>query len=128
MTPILSSVILLFGIALICGIVLTLTSIFLSVKGDEKTEAIRECLPGANCGACGYTGCDGYAKALSNGEATSTALCVPGGDKAAKEIADILNIGTDGVNAHLRIIFSRLGASSRTEAVSIAIRHHLIDA
>ena len=45
-----------------------------------------------------------------------------------KEIADILNIGTDGVNAHLRIIFSRLGASSRTEAVSIAIRHHLIDA
>ena len=92
MTPILSSVILLFGIALICGIVLTLTSIFLSVKGDEKTEAIRECLPGANCGACGYTGCDGYAKALSNGEATSTALCVPGGDKAAKEIADILGV------------------------------------
>lgn len=45
-----------------------------------------------------------------------------------KETAKELGIGTDGVNAHLRIIFSRLGASSRTEAVSIAIRHHLIDA
>ena len=43
-----------------------------------------------------------------------------------KEISDIMGIGIDGVNAHLRVIFSRLGAASRTEAVSIAIRTHLL--
>jgi len=37
-----------------------------------------------------------------------------------------MGIGADGVNAHLRVIFSRLGASSRTEAVSIAIRTQLL--
>ena len=41
-----------------------------------------------------------------------------------KEISDIMGIGADGVNAHLRGIFSRLNASSRTEAVSIALRNH----
>ena len=43
-----------------------------------------------------------------------------------KEISDIMGIGADGVNAHLRVIFSRLGAASRTEAVSIAIRTQLL--
>jgi DNA-binding NarL/FixJ family response regulator len=43
-----------------------------------------------------------------------------------KEISEIIGIGADGVNAHLRAIFSRLGAASRTEAVSIAIRMNLI--
>ena len=43
-----------------------------------------------------------------------------------KEISDIMGIGTDGVNAHLRVIFTRLGAVSRTEAVSIALRLNLL--
>ena len=43
-----------------------------------------------------------------------------------KSISDRLEIGPDGVNAHLRTIFSRLGASSRTEAVAIALRKHLL--
>ena len=43
---------------------------------DEKAEAIQEILPGANCGACGYSGCSGYAAALSKGEA-KPGLCSP---------------------------------------------------
>ena len=43
-----------------------------------------------------------------------------------KKISDIMGIGADGVNAHLRVIFSRLNASSRTEAVSTAIRLNLL--
>ena len=43
-----------------------------------------------------------------------------------KAISDRLEIGPDGVNAHLRAIFSKLGASSRTEAVAIALRKHLL--
>ena len=51
-------------IGLICGVGLAVASHVMAVKEDERFPAIRECLPGANCGACGFTGCDGYAKAL----------------------------------------------------------------
>lgn len=80
------------AIAVVCGVILTVASRLFAVKEDEKYVAIRDCLPGANCGACGYSGCDGYAKALSTGECTETNLCVPGGDGAAKEIASILGV------------------------------------
>ena len=43
-----------------------------------------------------------------------------------KAISDQLDIGPDGVNAHLRTIFLKLGASSRAEAVAIALRKHLL--
>ena len=89
--------ILLGVIALICAIILTLSNRFFGVKEDETAVAIRACLPGANCGACGYTGCDGYAKALADGSEGKTNLCVPGGDKTAKEIAAILGVEAEDV-------------------------------
>ncbi len=94
---ILIPVLVLFGVALFCGVILTLTDKFFGVKEDEKAVAIRECLPGANCGACGYTGCDSYAKALANGTTHATNLCIPGGSKSASEIATILGVEAEDV-------------------------------
>ena len=68
--PILIPTIILFAISLVCGVILTLSSVLFGVKEDETFKAVRDCLPGANCGACGYSGCDGYAKALSEGMAS----------------------------------------------------------
>ena len=87
----------LLGIGIVCAVVLTLANIFFGSKEDETFEAIRECLPGVNCGACGYSGCDGYAKALSGKETEATNLCIPGGDGAAKQIADILGVEAEDV-------------------------------
>lgn len=42
------------------------------------------------------------------------------------DIARLLDIGEDGVKFHLRSLFTKLGAATRTEAVAIALRHHLI--
>lgn len=81
-----------FAIAAVCAVLLTLASHFFAVKEDETAIAIRDCLPGANCGACGYSGCDGYAKALSEKREEKTNLCIPGGDGAAKQIADVLGV------------------------------------
>ncbi len=92
LTPILLAIGILAAIALICAILLTVSSVFFSVKEDETATAIRDCLPGANCGACGYSGCDGYAKALADKATDATNLCVPGGDGTAKEIAAILGV------------------------------------
>ena len=43
-----------------------------------------------------------------------------------KEIANILGIRKDGVEDHIKIIFAKLGAANRAEAVAIALRKHLL--
>jgi len=43
-----------------------------------------------------------------------------------KEIASALGIRKDSVEDYLRTLFSKLGASNRTEAVAIALKKHLL--
>ena len=78
-------------IGLICAVGLAVASSVMAVKEDTRFTEIRACLPGANCGACGYTGCDGYAKALLE-PGTKTNLCVPGADAVAAQIAALLDM------------------------------------
>ena len=85
-------VIILGGIGLAAGILLSIAAIVFAVKEDEKAKAIAEALPGANCGACGYSGCSGYAAALSEGKTTDTGLCAPGGAAASAAISQILGV------------------------------------
>lgn len=82
------------GIGLLAGVILAIASIVMAVPKDEMAEALEEVLPGANCGACGFSGCSGYAAALSKGEA-KVGLCSPGGEECAKTCAQVL--GTDEV-------------------------------
>ena len=56
---ILYAVLIVGGVGLFIGIALGIAGKFLSVEVDEKEVAIREALPGNNCGGCGYPGCDG---------------------------------------------------------------------
>ena len=97
MSPVLLAIISVTAIGLICAVVLAVASHFMGVPVNEKEVAIRECLPGANCGACGFTGCDGYAKALAEKEGIKTNLCVPGADAVAKKIADVLGVESEDV-------------------------------
>ena len=97
MLEIIIPIALLFGIAIVCAVLLTVSDHFFGIKENETYLAIRDCLPGANCGACGYSGCDGYAKALSEGATAATNLCVPGGDSTAKGIAESLGVEAEDV-------------------------------
>ena len=90
MSAFLTPVLLTVGIAAVASIMLALASKFFAVPVDEQQIAIRECLSGANCGACGYAGCDDYAKALADDPTVPSNLCAPGGDQAATKIAAIL--------------------------------------
>ena len=96
MNSILIAVLVIAATGLLASILLALASHFLKVEEDETAKRIRECLPGANCGACGYAGCDDYANALSNGGVKAN-LCVPGGDAVASEIASVLGVAADGI-------------------------------
>ena len=79
------------GIALIIGILLLVCSHLFAVAENPLKKEIRECLPGINCGACGYKGCDDYAEALAEGGVKPN-LCVPGAQSVADKIGEILNI------------------------------------
>ncbi len=89
MTTILWAVGIVAGLALGCGLMLAIASMVMAVPTDEKTEAIRAVLPGANCGACGYSGCEGYAAALASGEAKN-GLCSPGGQGVSEAVAALI--------------------------------------
>lgn len=91
MNPILIAVVIVGAIGLVVAIVLSLASSFFAVPTDERVERLTEALPGANCGACGFSGCSGYAEALASGEA-QPGQCPVGGDEAAKAVASILGV------------------------------------
>ena len=90
-------------IALIAGVILSVASIVFAVPVDEKAEAIAGVLPGANCGACGFAGCSGYAEALAKGEA-EIGLCSPGGPDVAEECAEILGVSAGSMEKKVAII------------------------
>ena len=84
-------------IALIASLMLALAAKFMAVPVNETQVAIRAELPGANCGACGFAGCDDYAAALAEGGDVKTNLCVPGADAVAAAIAAILGQDAEDV-------------------------------
>lgn len=90
MEEILTAVIPVVIISIICGTVLVIASKLMAVKEDERFPKVRECLPGANCGACGFAGCDGYAKALCENPDTPSNLCTPGAYAVSKKLSEIL--------------------------------------
>lgn len=92
MTSILIAALVVSAIGAVCAVVLVVASKFFAVEENETYDRLRACLPGANCGACGYAGCDGYAKALSEGQGVKTNLCIPGGDAVSKSISEILEV------------------------------------
>ncbi|GHV18085.1 ferredoxin [Spirochaetia bacterium] len=83
------------ALALILGIALGFFREFFAVKQDPLVGLVREALPGANCGACGFPGCDGYAAAVA-AKTTGTGSCSVGGRPVAEKIAALL--GTDAVD------------------------------
>ena len=88
-TAILYAAAILGGLGAIFGLILTFAAKNFAVPVDERVALIREAVAGANCGACGYAGCDAYAVAVASGEASVTA-CTPGGKKTADALAEIM--------------------------------------
>ena len=76
---------------LLLGALLSFFGEKFKVEVDEKETAIREILPSANCGGCGYAGCDALAAAIAKGEAPVTA-CPVGGAELAEKISAIMGV------------------------------------
>ena len=89
MTDMLFAAAMIGSVGLIAGVFLGFASKVFHVKVNQQEKDIREILPGANCGACGYSGCDALAAALVRGEAPANA-CVVGQEPVANQIKWII--------------------------------------
>ncbi len=73
------------------------------VEVDERESAVRECLPGNNCGACGYAGCDAIAAAIVAGEAAVNA-CPVGGAAVAEKIGGIMGVKAEALERRIAFV------------------------
>lgn len=78
-------------IGIVIGMMLLIASDKFYVEVDERVAKVRELLPGNNCGACGYPGCDGLAVAIAAGEAPANA-CPVCSAEAITAISDVMGV------------------------------------
>jgi electron transport complex protein RnfB len=82
------------AMGLMFGAALAFASQKFEVEVDPTATAIREVLPGANCGGCGFPGCDQFAAAVVAGNAPVNG-CPVGGKDCASSIAEIMGVTPD---------------------------------
>src|SRR5690554_2019637 len=79
------------GLSLLFGVGLGVAAKKFAVDQDPKIDLVRDALPGANCGACGYPGCDGLAAAIVAGEAPVDA-CPVGGRRTVDKDSSVVGV------------------------------------
>lgn len=99
------------GLGVVFGVVLAIVASKFSVNIDPKVEKVRETLPGANCSACGYAGCMGYAEAVVGNPDVAVNLCVPGKSATAEKIAEITGKKAEKVEPRIARVFCQGGTS-----------------
>jgi len=100
---ILITVLVIAAIGAIVGTGLVFTGKKFHVDVDPREAAVREKLPGNNCGACGYAGCDALSAAIAAGDAPVNA-CPVGGAKAAEEIGKIMGVAAGEVERKVAFV------------------------
>jgi electron transport complex protein RnfB len=102
------------GLALAFAVVLLIASGKFKVKVDPRVEQVAELLPHAGCGACGFAGCEQYARAVLN-DAQLIGKCSPGGADVAGKIAGVLNVQIDNSGPPARpVVLCRAHTADRT--------------
>ncbi|MCL2266667.1 MAG: RnfABCDGE type electron transport complex subunit B [Treponema sp.] len=93
-------------IGVICSCILSIVSKLMYVKIDDRIILLAGIMPGANCGACGYPGCSGYASALIEENAKAN-LCTPGGAALLEKISEILGVDAGSIEKKTAVVSCR---------------------
>jgi len=106
-----TTLIVLAMLGIVFGVALALIAARFVVKVDPKVEQVRETLPGANCGACGFAGCMGYAEAVVGNPDVAVNLCAPGKSAVAEKIAVITGKKAEKMDPKIARVFCQGGTS-----------------
>jgi Na+-translocating ferredoxin:NAD+ oxidoreductase RNF subunit RnfB len=88
---VLGSVAILGGVATVFGAAISVVNARFRVWEDPRIDAVRDLLPGADCGACGQAGCRAFAEAVIRGDAAPAECTVMGPEEKA-DVAEYLGI------------------------------------
>ena len=88
----------------------------LKVDQDERVEKVDDLLPGADCGACGYAGCEAMAKAIVEGEIKPT-KCPVADEETYEKIADLMDISLqEAAGENVAVVLCRGGKEEAKSA------------
>jgi NADPH-dependent glutamate synthase beta subunit-like oxidoreductase len=79
------------GLGFAAALVLSIASKVFYVYVDPRVELVEDELAGANCGGCGYPGCNAAANAVVAGKA-NTGVCIVGGPESAEGVATVMGL------------------------------------
>jgi electron transport complex protein RnfB len=96
------------GLAIVFSIMLAVSYKKFAVYVDPKVEKIQASLPGANCGACGFAGCQGFAEAVVALKAEAGG-CVAGGPETAAKIGEIMGVQAVAKEPEVAFVACRAG-------------------
>lgn len=85
------------ALGIVFGIGLGYFAKVFKVQENPLIDEILEILPGANCGACGFSGCRALAEGITSGKA-SIDTCRVGGEETAKKLAKLLGVSADNIS------------------------------
>lgn len=103
MENIINPVLVLGGLGLVFGVLLSIASKAFAVEIDPLVGGVLDALPGVNCGACGFPGCEGLANAIAEGKAPVTA-CPVGGQKVANNIAEVMGLNAGNLERKVAVV------------------------
>ncbi len=91
-------------IGLFFGIGLALAASKFKVETNPLIEEVLEALPAAQCGGCGYPGCEGYAIAVVNDPDVPPNLCFPGKESVANKVAELTSKKVTAVEDQIAVV------------------------
>lgn len=100
----LATIVILGLIGLTGALLLYATSKRFDVETDPREEAIRQALPGANCGACGLKGCADFARECVSRGTLEGLNCPGAGAAGMKRIAEILGVSAAATSTPVAVI------------------------
>ncbi|MDR0428113.1 MAG: Fe-S cluster domain-containing protein [Dysgonamonadaceae bacterium] len=104
MNTILLSVIILGGIGFLGVLILYFASKKFEVYEDSRIIQIQNILPAANCGACGFPGCSGFAAATVKSSSLDGLHCPVGGNAVMTRIAETLGQNVSQVMQQIAVV------------------------
>jgi len=87
-----TSIIILGIVGIMAAILLYLAAKKFHVYENPKIAEVEECLPGVNCGGCGFSGCRAFAEKCASSDSLDGLSCNSLDDAGMKRIADVLGL------------------------------------
>jgi Na+-translocating ferredoxin:NAD+ oxidoreductase RNF subunit RnfB len=89
--PSISGLVLLSGIGLFFGVILSIAKLKLFILKDIRINEILNLLPGTNCGVCGFPGCAQYARRIVD-DGVDISHCLVGGESVLESISKVMQV------------------------------------